>query len=430
MLGSSCVEPAGAANVDGSARAGGGGEDSARSKRFSTEAREAEQEIMPLLNGRKLQGAELGELNDAIRDAFPIPNSLQMVMRQRLDKALYDYVAPGAEDYKILVHQLLVQAEAESFTAELVQAARFSRPANLRLVQFVEQFGLVPVPDESPDVPGGRSLERLIQPDLYDLDIAVFREQIGQVEGRVARVEAPTSGGTLWGTGFLLGADVFITNHHVLEALIRSAEGNAGAVTGRSKDVRIRFDYKVLPNGVVVSEGTTFALAADWLLDHSPYSAMDLSADAAQPPDPNELDYALVRLAAPAGNLKLGGEVADRDAPARGWLSPKLGADTDFAPGRPLFIVQHPQGRPLKLTPGFQSMIGLNANKTRVRYRTNTAGGSSGSPCFNERLELLALHHSGDPNFDRLYTPKYNQGVPFAAIVGLLQKRGKGGLLG
>ena len=34
-------------------------------------------------------------------------------------------------------------------------------------------------------------------------------------------------------------------------------------------------------------------------------------------------------------------------------------------------------------------------------YRTDTEPGSSGSPCFNDPWELVALHHSGVPDLDR-----------------------------
>jgi V8-like Glu-specific endopeptidase len=67
-------------------------------------------------------------------------------------------------------------------------------------------------------------------------------------------------------------------------------------------------------------------------------------------------------------------------------------------------------------------------NNTRVRYRTNTEEGSSGSPCFNQDWELVALHHSGDPNFERPAT--YNEGIPFEAILKRLAAKGAAGEIG
>jgi hypothetical protein len=56
-----------------------------------------------------------------------------------------------------------------------------------------------------------------------------------------------------------------------------------------------------------------------------------------------------------------------------------------------------------------------------MRYVTNTEKGSSRSPVFNENWDLIALHQSGD----RSIVPFYNQGIPFAAILGRLARRGR-----
>ena len=75
----------------------------------------------------------------------------------------------------------------------------------------------------------------------------------------------------------------------------------------------------------------------------------------------------------------------------------------------PIMIVQHPKAEPLALAVDTLGVQSLNANKTRVRYNTNTESGSSGSPCFNINWGLVALHHYGDPLYDQA---RYNQGIP------------------
>ena len=67
----------------------------------------------------------------------------------------------------------------------------------------------------------------------------------------------------------------------------------------------------------------------------------------------------------------------------------------------------------MKLALDTQAVIGLNANGTRVRYRTNTDPGSSGSPVFTMDWDLVALHHLGDPDW---HNPGFNQGVPIELI--------------
>jgi V8-like Glu-specific endopeptidase len=137
-------------------------------------------------------------------------------------------------------------------------------------------------------------------------------------------------------------------------------------------------------------------------------------------PDEDQLDYALLRLDGSPGGESIG--KSEPGAPTRGWIKiPEK--PYDFAPDSALLIVQHPSAGPLKLALDTQAIRGLNENGTRVKYRTNTEAGSSGSPCFNINWELVALHHAGDPNFSIVHQPEYNQGIPFHAIYELLKKR-------
>jgi hypothetical protein len=245
------------------------------------------------------------------------------------------------------------------------------------------------------------------------LNMAEWCERAAKVQDRVCRIELQ---GNPVGTGFLVGPEVVLTNYHVMEQAIKG-QIPPSAVT-------LRFDYKQLADGTILSGGM-HRLADDWRIDASPYSTQDLQGlpdDASR--DPKELDYALLRVAGAPGNQKVDRKGSD-DAPVRGWISvPET--EVTFVPNHPLFIVQHPQGTPLKLALDTQAVIAVNANRTRVRYQTNTEPGSSGSPCFDQHWELVALHHLGDPNFHATY----NQGIPIAAIRGLLKERGKDNHLG
>ena len=81
--------------------------------------------------------------------------------------------------------------------------------------------------------------------------------------------------------------------------------------------------------------------------------------------------------------------------------------------GGGIIVVQHPQGQPMRFVvekPG--AILSLRGDR-RVRYRANTEGGSSGSPCFDLDWQLVALHHFGGPSDPA--TPalaRWNQGVP------------------
>jgi hypothetical protein len=242
------------------------------------------------------------------------------------------------------------------------------------------------------------------------LDPAEWRGRLGEIETQVCRIEIPVTGGSVRGTGFLVGPDTVMTNQHVVERLM--------AGTADVSRVRLRFDFKRLADGVTVNPGTEVSLDADeWLVASAPPSEVDNLTDPGdRVPDPGELDFALLRLAVPAGEQPIGENASD-DAPQRGWIA--LGNSGDPVVGAPVFIMQHPAGEPVKLA--IDSVLALNDNETRVRYMANTDKGSSGSPCFDINLKLIALHHSGDPDFDADHKPAYNQGVPVTALVGRLE---------
>lgn len=240
-------------------------------------------------------------------------------------------------------------------------------------------------------------LEKILT-DLQIADAALWAADYHAMMGRVALVETGSRGS---GTGFLIGPDLLVTNWHVVKCVADGA-----VATG---DVTVRFDYWRPPGGLA-DRFTDVKLATDWLVDHSPWSQADVVAGSTALPAVDELDYAVLRLARPVGS-------DDRDGAPRGWVA--LPRETKVAPGQSVLILQHPSGHPLRLA--FDGVLSVNANGTRVRYRTNTLPGSSGSPCFDQNWSLLALHHAGDPRL----APVYNEGVPAAAIRSLLEARGQ-----
>jgi hypothetical protein len=61
-----------------------------------------------------------------------------------------------------------------------------------------------------------------------------------------------------------------------------------------------------------------------------------------------------------------------------------------------------------------------------VRHRTNTEKGSSGSPCFDLKWNLLALHQCGNPADNPGGLARWNQAIPFDTVVALIRRRGFG----
>ena len=148
-----------------------------------------------------------------------------------------------------------------------------------------------------------------------DLEVVPWRTRLSEIENQVCRIEIASGWPPEFGTGFLLGPDVIITNYHVMEKVIQEQVS--------PKNVTLRFDYKVMADGTTLNSGTTYRLAEqDWLIDYSEYSSLDLSADTGEAvPQPDQLDYALLRVFDTPGDEPIGGETNnDPKAPARGWI--------------------------------------------------------------------------------------------------------------
>ena len=331
--------------------------------------------------------------------------TLEQMLRTRLAIDLDDIVGDGP--MKDMAFDLLGTAEREGWGIDLIREAYQFNPRNAELLKVYQKYGLSPeVSGQAAGVPDA-GLEKTIKDRLPTFDFAVWREKMTLVEGRVCRIEID---GRAAGTGFLVGADAVMTNYHVLRSVLVG--------TTAAAKVNCRFDYKVLADGSRV-EGISVGLAVDWNLDSSPNSAAELTATPdTPPPTPEELDYALVRLARRLGDEPVtpkGGV----EAPRRGWLPISAGSPV-FVAKMPLMIAQHPDGKPLKLAVDTESVIAVNAAGNRVRYATNTEAGSSGSPVFDFDWNLVALHHLGDPAYD--HPPTYNQGVPIDRIRTRLMK--------
>jgi Effector-associated domain 1/Trypsin-like peptidase domain len=331
-----------------------------------------------------LDGRQKKALHAALRHAFPRPAALERLVEFHLDEHLAVIAGEGALDD--VIFRVIAWSEAQGRLDALVNGARAEAPGNPQLIAF--ERTVVEARDARPqDVPLRQFAERVqlapAVPDEPDLekrvfragfsDIAQWRARLGQAELAVCRIESPA-----WralGTGFLVGPDLVMTNRHVVEALAAQP----------APPLLVRFDFKLSPDGSRLREGETFQMARDWLVTSSAVA---------------QLDYAVLRLATPAGLKPTGGTAS---APPRGWITPQW---RDLEPDETIFVIQHPLGETLKLASGRYD----GREPTRLRYRVDTEPGSSGSPCFTAQMELVALHRGSAEGLA-------NQGVPFDAIV-------------
>lgn len=367
----------------------------------------------------QLKPEQLREFSTILQDAFNLFRFDEMLLyRLGINR---ETIALGNSVGEI-IFRVFSEFQSRHTTTNLVMAAREANPDHPGLLSFAQQFRLAPTTlirrgDAFAPTTSARELQLEIRRTNTSFDPAKWRRQLGEVESQICRIEINDGQRQRYGTGFLVGSETVMTNHHVVRKVIEKKIS--------PEKVILRFDFKKSDDGTTINSGTIHRLASgdDWLLDQSEPSLVDTMTDTkGELPEPTQLDYALLKTEGSPGNEGVGGDNAAPSAPKRRWIKMPT-TPYQFEANTPLYIVQHPQGEPLKCAIDTDSIIDVNGNGTRVRYRTNTEHGSSGSPCFNKEWELVALHHSGDPNYRELYKADYNEGIPIAAIHALLKER-------
>jgi hypothetical protein len=327
----------------------------------------------------EIDGPFRREIRLALLDAFPTLDQLRLFVDDSMSERLQNVSL--ANDLPSVVFDLIVWAQARGRLTELVQAAAGERPKNPTTQAVAARFQFA--------TRAGGEIERVVLENVGFQNIAQWLDKLARVRRAVCRVEpqSPTDerGRKGYGTGFLVGPDVVMTNCHVKDVFSKPAQ------------VVFRFDYETDANGIEVSKGREYRLAVDggWDLKSSPLG---------------RLDFALVRLSSPAATEQVGGQ-------ARGLLpiDPPPVARND-----PMLILQHPDSEPMKLT--FGSVLDPAVSPTELAYSANTKPGSSGSPCLTVSLEAVALHHWGERGD--------NRGVRMQTIRDYLRDEGALGLIG
>jgi S1-C subfamily serine protease len=370
----------------------------------------------------RLTGPEFESLHDALLDAFVSYDELGTMLR-RTDWKIQAIAAPDA--LPAVITKVIEYAESRDRVQELIAAARAEVPTNALLFNLSAAIGLVPsgVPpaDLTPEQALPRvsaRLERLVDPQRGIADLGSFYARIGELMRQVCAVEL----GDDYGTGFLIGPRTILTNYHVVE---RAIDGGFDPAA-----IRVRFDFQRLRDGLTTNAGVVHELAAgaDWIVAKARYSESDKQAyNETSLPTDGELDYAVLQT-----RDEVGREVSSGlDGVERGWVEPRASA-YGFPTGSFLLIVQHPCHDPISFDSATDAVIRVNPNGTRVHYTPNTMPGSSGSPVLDRKLELVALHHGGEPGSPDVWLPcnkqttpaSYNEGVPIARIQAHLADQG------
>jgi len=261
-----------------------------------------------------------------------------------------------ASPAKAPAQESLVAARAQS--PEIAQQ-RDDRIARLSQIASSEKArALVAAADSSPrstasqsDVIRGISQERVIGTrDLLDINFLELAIAIARAVGRMQNDNE-------FGTGFLVGPRLLMTNNHVIE----DAQS-----------------------------------AANWLfeLDYQQNATGDMLPVQTYRVDPTYFFYTSKSLDFTIAGVA---PLSDRQVPLSSYPWVKLiDAGGKIETGDPINIIQHPNGGLKQIAFRENQVITVStAQPDFLDYSTDTEPGSSGSPCFNDQWELVALHHSG-----------------------------------
>lgn len=199
--------------------------------------------------------------------------------------------------------------------------------------------------------------ERIIQGnELQDVNYLARGARAAEAVARVA-IHEPNGRLAGYGSGFLVTPKLFLTNHHVLrtrESSVRSA-------------AEFRYERDIAGRPL---ESINFAFAPDDFFFTS-----------------EALDFTLVAVA----------PTSERDGSSLatfGYL-PLVETLGKVVLGEWLTIVQHPNRERKQVCVRENQLIRIQDDV--IWYSTDTLGGSSGSPVFNNDWIVVGLHHSGVP---------------------------------
>lgn len=220
----------------------------------------------------------------------------------------------------------------------------------------------------------------------------------------IARINLIDSAGRTmgYGTGFLIGKNILMTNNHVLDSLEITQSSYA------------EFEYELDENNkpkssILFGFEPQKLYITDEKLDFTIVYVKQISESGGR----NIADYGFVPIIETVGKVKEGDAVS---------------------------IIQHPKGD--RKSVALRNNTITQLDEDFIQYQTDTEPGSSGSPVFNDAWELVALHHSGVPVTDaqgRILTKKgtvatsnddendiawkANEGVRISRIVAYLRQK-------
>ncbi len=201
------------------------------------------------------------------------------------------------------------------------------------------------------------------QRQVTQLDVGNIQRGIQQVVS-TCRIEIPNPNSISKelvgiGTGFLIEKNLLLTNYHVL-APYPDSDPNAYL-----KNIVLHFGYLTSPQGEQM-QGQKFKLADNPIVSSSP---------------DDELDYALLK-------------VEDSILMADNLQPVQVNNKRLPSEGMGIKLLHHPAGQTMKIALTPNGITGIYKQEGLIQYLSDTSGGSSGCPCFNDDWQVVAIHHA------------------------------------
>lgn len=344
----------------------------------------------------------------------------RLIQDQRYMQRIATALADGIEDYLETLRGVAVAAAFETLGTEDIGDAtelsdaeagaaggalpphppRLLRHPVARRSAAAALPGMVGIADPARFLDAWRSFrrERAGLPNRFEAKIGIdnslpidFLDKGAAAARAVARIR--TSGidyrgiMTSWvGTGFVVAPDILLTNHHVLNSL------------DTARQATVEFLHRDGPDGRP-TPGETLRLDPTALFVTSPAIG--------------GLDYTFVRI--------------DGDAHDRfGQITMQRGVFTSEKDER-ANVIHHPGGRPQRVS--LQDNRVLDFDPQLLHYTSDTEGGSSGAPVFDNTWRLIALHHAFEELPEGIGSPDggtsriINEGIKLSAITIDLETR-------
>lgn len=301
----------------------------------------------PMAPSYSLGDPRVRELREILSQIFFAPPAIVEVLRQA-DLSPGDYLLEGKASF--LWGDILVSAYGRAELEQLLDAAEAHSAARkwrdrIRELRAPEPLVEAAVPPE--DDPVGSLGNELILGEVSTLLDVAFLARGVQMAASVVRLTVAWGRRQAYGTGFVIEGGYILTNHHVLF--------QDGAAADR---VQAWFRHEVDVDGLPL------------VVDACDCDEGSIVGDKGH-------DWAII-------SLRKAPRIAVEPLPVARPTKPLEAGDR-------VYIIQHPLGGYKQI--GMHRNVVTRVDEDRVQYLTDTSGGSSGSPVFNDRWEIVALHH-------------------------------------